>query len=117
MFRLNSEIIMDKFTAASFSFYTDAEVEKLSVCQITNPVSFDAFGNPQVDGLYDKRLGPSPFDNRSSCVTCGLDQRFCPGHVGHIELTAAVYNPFLIKYLYKLLKSKCFSCNRLRIHP
>ena len=51
------------------------------------------------------------------CVTCGLDCNFCPGHVGHIELTAPVYNPFLIKYLYKLLKSMCLSCHRLRINP
>jgi DNA-directed RNA polymerase I subunit RPA1 len=41
---------------------------------------------------------------------------YCPGHVGHIELTAPIYNPFLFKDAYKLLKAKCFSCHRLRIH-
>jgi len=40
----------------------------------------------------------------------------CPGHVGHINLAAPIYNPFLMKDVYKLLKSKCFSCNRMRIH-
>jgi len=41
---------------------------------------------------------------------------YCPGHVGHIELTAPIYNPFLFKDAYKLLKAKCFGCHRLRIH-
>jgi len=41
---------------------------------------------------------------------------YCPGHVGHIKLSAPIYNPFLIKDIYKLLKSKCFACDRLRIH-
>jgi DNA-directed RNA polymerase beta' subunit len=40
----------------------------------------------------------------------------CPGHVGHIQLTAPIYNPFLFKEAYKLLKAKCFGCHRLRIH-
>lgn len=42
---------------------------------------------------------------------------YCPGHVGHIELTAPIYNPFTFKDAYRLLKSKCFGCHRLRIHP
>ena len=41
---------------------------------------------------------------------------YCPGHVGHIELTAPLYNPFMMKDVYRLLKSKCFHCHRLRIH-
>ena len=41
----------------------------------------------------------------------------CPGHVGHISLTAPLYNPFLVKEVYKLLKATCFACHRLRIHP
>jgi len=41
---------------------------------------------------------------------------YCPGHVGHIELAAPIYNPFLFKDVYKLLKAKCFGCHRIRIH-
>jgi len=41
---------------------------------------------------------------------------YCPGHVGHIELAAPIYNPFLFKDAYKLLKAKCFGCHRIRIH-
>jgi DNA-directed RNA polymerase I subunit RPA1 len=74
---------------------------------------------PTAGGLHDKALGVSPFDNLSTCETCGLPQTKCPGHCGHIELTAPIYNPFLFKDAYRLLKTKCFNpeCNKIRIHP
>ena len=65
MFRLDTELIKDRFAAASFSFYTDSEVEKLSVKQILNPTAFDHLGNPTKGGIYEKALGVSPFDHRS----------------------------------------------------
>ena len=49
------------------------------------------------------------------CVTCGLEYMYCPGHLGHIKLPAPIYNPFTIKILFKLLKSKCFHCHELWI--
>ena len=61
-------------------------------------------------------MGVSPFDHKSACTTCGMTVNYCPGHVGHIELTATIYNPFLFKDIYKLLKAKCFACHRMRIH-
>lgn len=73
--------------------------------------------NPTKQGLHDKRLGVSAFDHKSNCPTCGMQVHQCPGHVGHISLTAPLYNPFLVKEVYKLLKATCFSCHRLRIHP
>ncbi len=65
MFKLDDELIKDRFTATSFSFYTDSEIEKLSVKQILNPTAFDHLGNPTSGGIYDKTLGVSPFDHRS----------------------------------------------------
>jgi len=61
-------------------------------------------------------MGVSPFDRSSSCQTCGLTSNYCPGHHGHIELVAPLYNPFMIKDLYRLMKAKCFSCHKLRVH-
>ena len=84
--------------------------------EIVDPVAFDHLNNPTKQGLHDKALGVSPFDHKSTCPTCGLTMQGCPGHVGHIQLAAPVYNPFLMKEVYKLLKAKCFSCDRLRIH-
>ena len=36
MFRLDDELIKDRFVATSFSFYTDEEIERLSVKQVLN---------------------------------------------------------------------------------
>jgi DNA-directed RNA polymerase I subunit RPA1 len=89
----------------------------MSVKKITSAIAFDHMNNPMPGGLHDKALGVSPFDSLSSCETCGLQQTKCPGHCGHIQLAAPIYNSFLFKEVYKLLKSKCFECHRMRIHP
>ena len=110
------DAVKDRFAGVSFQFYTDEEIEKISVKEIVDPVAFDHLNNPNKQGLHDKALGVSPFDHKSTCPTCGLTVAQCPGHVGHINLSAPVYNPFLMKDVYRLLKSKCFACHRLRIH-
>lgn len=109
--------VKDRFAGVAFQFYTDEEIEKLSVREIVDPVAFDHMNNPTKQGLHDKVLGVSPFDHKSTCPTCGMTMVHCPGHVGHIQLSAPIYNPFLMKDVYKLLKAKCFSCDRIRIHP
>ena len=114
--RVDDYPIQDRIAGVSFSFYTDQEAKKLSVQQIIDPVAFDHLNNPTKQGLHDKKMGVSPFDHKSACTTCGMTVNYCPGHVGHIELTATIYNPFLFKDIYKLLKAKCFACNRMRIH-
>ena len=60
-------------------------------------------------------MGVSPFDSGAMCPTCGLASNHCPGHHGHIQLVAPIYNPFMIKEMYRIMKSKCFHCHRLRI--
>jgi DNA-directed RNA polymerase I subunit RPA1 len=65
MFRLDDELIKDRFLSTSFSFYTNDEISKLSVKQILNPNAFDHLGNPTSGGIYDKALGVSPFDHRA----------------------------------------------------
>jgi DNA-directed RNA polymerase I subunit RPA1 len=100
----------------SFHFLTDLEIEKLSVVEISNPQTFDHLDNPNPHGLHDKRMGVSPFDRHGVCPTCGLTANFCPGHHGHIQLVAPIYNPFMIKEMYRIMKSKCFNCHRLRIN-
>ena len=78
--------------------------------------TFDNLDNPKPEGLHDKKMGVSPFDKTGSCPTCGMTSNFCAGHHGHIELIAPIYNPFMIKDMYRLMKSKCFACNKLRIN-
>ena len=65
MFKLDDELIKDRFAATSFSFYTDEEISKISVKQILNPTAFDNLSNPTSQGIYDKAMGVSPFDHRA----------------------------------------------------
>ncbi len=84
------------------------ELLKRSVCEVLLPLSFDRFGHPIVDGLYDLRMGA--FDKNQQCGTCGLYDLSCPGHVGHIRLSAPVVNPLMYDLLLLLLRSMCFNC-------
>jgi len=44
-----------------------------------------------------------------------MDSNNCTGHLGHIELPAPIYNPFILKNLLRLLNSKCFNCHKLKL--
>jgi len=62
---MNIEIpVLKKVSSVSFSFYTSDEIRKLSVKQITNPVTLDNLGHPTTGGLYDLALGPYERDDR-----------------------------------------------------
>ena len=70
--------------SVGFSFYSAAEVRKISVVQVHTAEQRDAHNRPLPGGLYDPAMGPT--DQYESCKTCGLDYTTCPGHLGHIEL-------------------------------
>ena len=116
MFKIDDKIIQDRLSGVSFQFLIESEIKKLSVVQVNNLQTFDHLDVPNANGLHDKRMGVSPFDRTSACPTCGLTSNYCVGHHGHIELVAPIYNPFMIKELYRLMKSKCFHCHKLRIN-
>ena len=63
MFKIDSDLIEDRIGAASFAFYTDDEIKKLSVSHIFNTVAFDPLGKPLSNGIYDKKMGVSPMDH------------------------------------------------------
>ncbi|GMM31841.1 DNA-directed RNA polymerase I core subunit [Martiniozyma asiatica (nom. inval.)] len=95
-----------------FSVLSVDEIRKLSAKQVTNPVVFDTLGHPISGGLYDPRLGAFL---RNLCGTCGLDDRSCPGHQGHIELPIPCYNPIFFNQLYIFLRSACVHCYHFKI--
>ncbi|KAK9767442.1 hypothetical protein K7432_002798, partial [Basidiobolus ranarum] len=104
---VNAEI-----NAVSFSFYDSEEVKKISVKHIVNPQLLDNLNHPSKGGLYDPALGP--FTKNHVCATCSLDYFSCPGHFGHIELPCPVTNPLVFKYMFGLMRAKCFYCHRFR---
>ncbi|KAG0254618.1 hypothetical protein DFQ27_006746 [Actinomortierella ambigua] len=100
-------------TSVAFSFYDQEEIKAISVKQIVNPVLFDNLNHPTKGGLYDPALGP--FSKNHVCATCSLDYFACPGHFGHIELPAPVFNPMFFPQMYQMLRSACMFCHQFRM--
>ncbi|MES1909783.1 MAG: hypothetical protein MHM6MM_002472 [Cercozoa sp. M6MM] len=110
---LTREVVGHEVTAFGFGFYKPEEVLKLAKVKITESQSFDALGTPVPNGLFDPRMGP--MERFSSCITCGLPEHECPGHMGAIELAAPCYNPLTFQLMLKLLSRTCLQCHRLRL--
>lgn len=107
-----SKPVGSEIASVDFGVLSTAEIRKLSAKQITNPIVFDTLGHTVNNGLYDLALGAFL---RNLCTTCGLDERFCPGHQGHIELPVPVYNPLFFNQMYTFLRSSCFYCHHLKL--
>lgn len=64
----------------------DLHLQPNNVCGL--PVSRICFANARPhSGLYDPALGP--VDRQMVCETCGQDQKNCPGHIGHIDVSSS----------------------------
>ncbi|KNC24906.1 DNA-directed RNA polymerase I subunit RPA1 [Lucilia cuprina] len=95
-----------------FSVFTGEEIKRLSVVKIITGLTFDPLGHPLPGGLYDSQMGT--YGKRMEpCATC-LNIQACPGHLGHIELNALVYNPFFIKLVQKMCNVFCFTCQKMQ---
>ena len=99
-----SKPVGSEITSVDFGILTAKEIRNLSAKQITNPTVLDNLGHPVSGGLYDLALGAFL---RNLCSTCGLDEKFCPGHQGHIELPVPCYNPLFFNQLYIYLRASC----------
>lgn len=104
-----------KFNARKISlgWYSEEEIVKMSTVEVTHPASFDMFGHPVPDGLYDLRMGPVRMDQ--VCQTCNLDYLSCPGHFGYYRLSKPVLNPLSFDTAYALFKSCCCNCFHFKI--
>jgi DNA-directed RNA polymerase I subunit RPA1 len=98
--------------SSTFSFYTDEDVRKRSILEVTSSQAFDPMGHPLPGGLYDARLGST--DRAIPCVTCALPMSECPGHYAHIELAVPVYHTMLFMDIVQLLRLKCLNCHKLQ---
>ena len=107
--------IQYEIDGVQFDMFTKDYVRKNSVKQITESIAFDTLNCPNRGGLCDPALGVSVYDKTSPCVTCGYNSSICVGHFGHIELAVVIYNPLMMKLIYKLLRAKCFNCHKLKL--
>ncbi|KAH9426402.1 DNA-directed RNA polymerase I subunit RPA1 [Dermatophagoides pteronyssinus] len=106
---------ISQITSVKFKLFAESEAKKLSVLPISNAQVFDPLGHPLDNSLADTSLGP--LKRNDFCKTCGLTDFECLGHFGHIQLPLPVFNPFLLKHVFQVLKMFCFNCHRLLFTP
>ncbi|CAD6991779.1 unnamed protein product [Ceratitis capitata] len=96
-----------------FGVFSSEEIKRLSVVKIITGLTFDPLGHPLPGGLYDNLMG-SYGRRMEPCSTC-FNIQACPGHMGHIELNALVFNPFFIKLVQKMLSVFCLNCFKIQL--
>jgi DNA-directed RNA polymerase II subunit RPB1 len=102
-----------KVIGVQFSIMSPQEIRKRSVVEVTKHETFDK-DVPYIKGLFDIRMGTT--DMGKICGTCGQNNKYCPGHFGHVELARPVYNFHFITQIQKILKCVCFRCSKLLIN-
>ena len=88
-----SDIIGLQFSVSS------QEIRRKSVVKVSQPLLYDTNGEPIINGLFDPRLGV--LDPGKICPTDGLDNRFCPGYFGHMDLVKPVFQLSIYGYYYE----------------
>jgi DNA-directed RNA polymerase II subunit RPB1 len=96
-----------------FSIINPEEIKRRSVVNVTQTVLYDSGGDPIVCGLFDPRMGV--LDHGKICPTDNLDNRFCPGYFGHIELVKPVFHIQFLPMIIKILKCICIRCSNLLV--
>ena len=112
---LNYTSKIREIKAVQFSVLSPEEIRNRSVAHITQSILYDSSGEPVVGGLFDPRMGV--LDHGMICPTDGLDNRFCPGYFGHIELARPVFYAQFLPVIMKILKCVCIRCSKILIDP
>ena len=111
---LFSKANQKEIKSITFGLFSPSEIKKLSVCEITNTLSYDNDRKPSKDGIYDLRMGT--IQDQFRCSTCKGNKINCPGHFGHINLARPVFHVGFIKEIIKILKCICLKCHRILIY-
>lgn len=85
----------------------------MSVAEIKYEKTYEN-GIPKAEGIVDRRLGAN--GPSFPCITCGGDDKGCPGHFGHIELSKPMYNIGFMNTTLKVLRCVCYYCSRILCH-
>ena len=110
---MSEEPIIKNVNGLQFSIMSPDEIKKHSVVEVTKNDTYDK-DVPVIKGLFDLRMGTT--DMGKICNTCGLKNKDCPGHFGHLELARPVFNYHFIDIVIKLLKCVCMRCGKLLIN-
>ena len=101
---LNYTENIKEIKGVQFGVLSPTEIKNRSVVHVTQTVLYDGHGEPIVEGLFDSRMGV--IDHGKICPTDNLDNRFCPGYFGHIELARPVFHIQFIQIIISLSEIK-----------
>ena len=110
---LNYTENIKEIKGVQFGVMSPEEIKNRSVVHVTQTILYDSTGDPVIGGLFDSRMGV--IDHGKICPTDNLDNRFCPGYFGHIELVRPVFHIQFIQLIIKILKCICIRCSNLLI--
>ena len=102
-----------KIVGIKFGLLSPTNLREISEVRIVTADTYDEDGYPIEGGLMVPRLGV--VDPGLKCKTCGGRVGECAGHVVHIELVRPIVHVGYNKLIYKILKSICRSCGRLKL--
>jgi DNA-directed RNA polymerase II subunit RPB1 len=108
----NEQPITKEVNGVQFSIMSPEEIRGQSVVEIVRHDTYDK-DMPVVKGLFDPRMGTT--DMGKVCNTCGLTNKDCPGHFGHIELARPFYSYQFIDITVKVLNCVCFKCSSILV--
>ena len=103
---------IDTVSGVQFSVMSPEEIRRRSVAEIYTNETYDG-DIPKIGGIFDPRMGI--LDHGQKCPTDELNNRYCPGYMGHIELAKPVFYIHFLKYTLKTLQSICPKCSKLCI--
>ena len=108
---LNYTSKIREISGVQFCILSPEEIKRRSVVHVTQTLLYDANGDPVLGGLMDPRMGV--IDHGKICPTDGLDNRFCPGYLGHIELAKPVFHHQFLDITLKAIKCFCQRCSSI----
>ncbi len=101
-----------KLDHVQFGVFGPDEIRRMSVAEIKHEKPYEN-GIPKHESIADRRLGANGL--QFPCLTCYCDDKSCPGHFGHIELAAPVFNIGFLNTTLKVLRCVCFYCSKLLV--
>lgn len=101
--------LLSEITHINFGILSADEIRRNAVCTVTNA---DLSGP---NSVYDDRMGVT--DSGKICPTCGMTNRFCPGHYGCIKLARPIFHPMYYRHTVSMLNIFCSYCSRLYVTP
>ena len=91
-------MIVQDVDGVQFSIMGPDEIRNRSVVEVLKNETYEK-DIPVSQGLFDLKMGTTEMDR--VCTTCGLGNKGCPGHFGHIELAKPIFHYHFMDIIIK----------------